>query len=514
MNDETVAVPRAATRTQRGFRAIGAVWVALRQVFFGVLPAAGIAALLFLLIREMRRDDIEVAPIAVPARLTDAGLSAEVVALRLLDQLEAAARFARTESVDRPTTELAGAQPDFNVPIAGLSLRSTAQLLRRVLGYRERRVTGEVVLEPGEKLSLRLRLSGHGQIADLRGYAVADIETLLRDAAPLIWRPLSPRLYAWWVADGIADQQQVRDRLAALRRVGVSVDAETARSIAFLTARSLVRSGRARDALPQFDALVESHPGWAAAWSGRALARAALYQLPAAVDDLRRAVALDPLWVAGHAQLARVLRDSNKPTEALAAADVALKLDPEDFDALYARANALRDLRRRDEAVAAAQQLMARHGGNPMSHVALGLALLRRNDRAEALAAFDAGLVAHARHGELLVGRAEALRALNRLDEALAVLDALTATAGAGWTAHDSRGWLLRRLGRHAEALGAFEEAIQRRPNVVWPNYGRAATLISLGRRDEGLAALQLVVAVDVDNLTEARADLWRLQAP
>lgn len=509
-----IAAPSARFRRTRQALAVSAlIWAGLRQFFFGILPATGLAILLFLLVREMRREDIEVAPIAVPAKLAEAGLTSEVIALRLLDQVEAAARAARAEVLERPTTELAGSQPDFNVPIAGLSLRSTAQLLRRVFGYPERRVTGELVLEPNDRLALRLRLSGHGQVADLRGHPASDVDGLLRDAAPLIWRPLAPRLYAWWVSENVRDQQQVRDRLASLRRSLATVDPETERTLLFLTARSLVRSGRSREALPLFERLVAEHPAWPGSWSGRALARAALNQAAGAVEDLRRAIALDPRWAAGHAQLANVLRISGHPAEALASVQAALALEPDDLGAMSTQIHALRDLRRPAEALAVAQRLVQVHADRPEAHNGMGWVLRSQNNLAGALAAFDAALALQPRHADSLIGRSDVLTALNRAEEALAAADAAIAVLPGSWSAHNARGWSLRRLGRHEDALAAFDRAIQRAEHAIWPHYGRAVTLATLNRTEEAAAALQQVVATDRDNVTGARRDLERLQA-
>jgi len=90
------------------------------------------------------------------------------VALRLLDQVVLVQNTVTAERLGQQRLELAGDQPDFNVPIAGLSLRALATLLRSVFGTPSRRITGEIVLEK-EQLKLRLRLAGHGLIADIDG---------------------------------------------------------------------------------------------------------------------------------------------------------------------------------------------------------------------------------------------------------------------------------------------------------------------------------------------------------
>ena len=139
------------------------LWAGFQSALFAVVPAVILLLLMALVVREIHQDTIEVAPIQVPARLAETGLTAEVVALRLLDQIAAAERVVTSERVVRPNVELVGQKPDFNVPIAGISLRALADIARNLLGIAPRRVSGEIILDE-DKLKLRLRLAGHGQI--------------------------------------------------------------------------------------------------------------------------------------------------------------------------------------------------------------------------------------------------------------------------------------------------------------------------------------------------------------
>ena len=137
------------------------LWTSFQAALFAVLPVIILVVLTIMIIREIHQDTIEVAPIQVPARLAETGLTAEVVALRLLDQIAAAERLVKSERVVRPNVELVGQKPDFNVPIAGISLRSLADIARNLLGIAPRRVSGEIIQDE-DKLKLRLRLAGHG----------------------------------------------------------------------------------------------------------------------------------------------------------------------------------------------------------------------------------------------------------------------------------------------------------------------------------------------------------------
>ena len=56
------------------------LWTKVQAVLFTVMPMIIGVVLIVLIVREINQDSIEVAPIQVPARLAETGLTAEVVA--------------------------------------------------------------------------------------------------------------------------------------------------------------------------------------------------------------------------------------------------------------------------------------------------------------------------------------------------------------------------------------------------------------------------------------------------
>ena len=140
MNEEQKNPPaEAATGKKHLVSTLMKLWGGFQAALFAVAPVIILVMLIFLIVREINQDSIEVAPIQVPARLAETGLTAEVVALRLLDQIAAAERVVTSERVVRPHVELIGQKPDFTVPIAGISLRSLADITRNLLGIPPRR---------------------------------------------------------------------------------------------------------------------------------------------------------------------------------------------------------------------------------------------------------------------------------------------------------------------------------------------------------------------------------------
>jgi tetratricopeptide (TPR) repeat protein len=363
-----------------------ALWDGLNGFVFRVVPLLLAGALVLLLLREMRREDIEIAPIQVPTKLAGAGLSPDVVALRLLDQVVLVQNTVAAERLGQQRLELADAQPDFNVPIAGLSLRSLATLLRSVLGTPSKRITGEIVLEK-EQLKLRLRLAGRGLIADIDGVPADEVDQLLAHAAPEIWRVIQPRLHAWHVAQTEPDQSVVREKMRALLR---SADGDVAieNTARGLIGRSYLREGRARDAFEVAEVMVQSNPEMGAAWYLRGLAQFRLGRVEAALEDYRRAQQLDPraIWV--HVALAEVYVQAGRLDDALSEIRKALVMQPLDPWALFHEGNVLLAMNRTREAMLATRRGLDQDPNSADLRHLLGRVWLKLGNQAEAANAF------------------------------------------------------------------------------------------------------------------------------
>jgi len=363
-----------------------AVWDGLYSFVFRVVPLLLAAAFVLLLLREMRREDIEIAPIQVPTRLAEAGLSPDVVALRLLDQVVQVQNTVTAERLGQQRLELAGDQPDFNVPIAGLSLRALATLLRSVFGTPSRRITGEIVLEK-EQMKLRLRLAGHGLIADIDGVPADAVDQLLGRAAPEIWRVIQPRLYAWHIAQHEPDQAIVRDRLRALlRSAGDDVATET--TARGLMGRSYLREGRARDAFDVAEIMINANPEQGAAWYLRGLAQFRLGRVEAALEDYRRAQQLDPRAVWVHVALAEVYVQAGRLDDALSEIRKALVMQPRDPWALFHEGTVLLAMNRTREAMLATRRGLDQDPNSADLRHLLGRVWLKLGNQAEAANAF------------------------------------------------------------------------------------------------------------------------------
>jgi len=364
-----------------------ALWDGLYSFVFRVAPLLLAVAFMLLLLREMRREDIEIAPIQVPAKLAEAGLSPDVVALRLLDQVILVQNTVTAERLGQQRLELAGDQPDFNVPIAGLSLRALATLLRSVFGTPSKRITGEIVLER-DQLKLRLRLAGHGLIADIDGVPSDAVDRLLGMAAPEIWRVIQPRLYAWHVAQNEPNQAVVRAKMRALLR-GAGGDVATENTARGLMGRSYLREGRARDAFEIAEIMIQNNPEVGAAWYLRGVAQFRLGRIEAALEDYRRAQQLDPRGIWVHVAVAEAYAQSGRLDEALTEIRKALAAQPRDPWALQYEGSILLAMNRLREAMLSVRRGLDQDPNSADLRLLLGRVLLRLGNQAEAAAAFQ-----------------------------------------------------------------------------------------------------------------------------
>jgi tetratricopeptide (TPR) repeat protein len=344
-----------------------------------------------------------------------------VVALRLLDQIAAAERVVTSERVVRPHVELVGQKPDFNVPIAGISLRSLADIARNLLGIAPRRVSGEIILNEN-KLKLRLRLAGQGQIADIGGFAPNQVDELLAAGAPEVWRFVFPKLYAWHLAQSLGVENEVRERLTRMLLLdGLDADAES--TVRALIGRSFLRSGRGEEAYALFSALIAKKPQDGGFIYGRGRAQFLMGRLDEAMQDYARARQLDPaaFWI--HTGVAQVIRARGDFAKALEEIEKGLTLRSDDPTAMTEKSEILLRLGRSQEAMNLVRQALVFDPYSPNAHLLLGKLRLAQYDSRGALESMTEATNRAPTSMEGHLGKAEALLFTGRTAEAEASLN-------------------------------------------------------------------------------------------
>lgn len=384
-----------------------------------LVPMVGGGILLVILVDELQRDGIEVQPISVPARLVEAGLTPDVVALRLTDALVQLQDSVGGEPRRRTGADVGGTHPDFTVPLTGLSLRSLVSTLRNMLGIPERRVSGEVTVD-GEMLRMRLRLSGQGVIADV---SAANPDALIRAGAPQVWRVVQPVLYAWWLSSEAPSEMEMRDTLTDMMH-GAGSDRVLMRTTQLLLSRSLTRTGEAEAALAISEAQLRDSPGYGPALHARGRALRELGRLDEAMAAFEASQRALPNVAFPRVGMAQVLRDRGQNQAAYDLLVQPVRDNAVDAQGRVELAYALVALGRAREALPLARRAVADDAKNPSAHAVLGTVLLALGQAEPALAAFETAISHGPLWGEAQLGRVEALMALGRAQAAQEALAA------------------------------------------------------------------------------------------
>jgi len=262
-----------------------------------------------------------------------------------------------------------------------------------------------------------------------------------------------------------------------------------------------------------------------------ALAKHRAGNLIEALNGYREAIGVAPAHRPAHQNLAVVLRQLNRPEEALASADAALALHPAHAGLHTARGRALSDLRRPEEALASHERAVALAPREALNHQNRGAVLLVLDRPQEALEAFERARAItpeaaqqHINVGVALdrLGRTEAAadafasaaalqptsveahrnlalmqRRLGRFEEALASVDRALALKTRDASLHLLRGNVLFELQRMDAALESYDRALALKPDDHNAHHGRGAALGSLQRLEEALAAYDVATALD-----------------
>ena len=504
-----VVVTAPAPRARFGWLVASLGWT-LRLAVMLLLVAGALAAAAWPVWRESESIDVEVMPIAVPAVMAARGLGPEVAATRLVDALDAVLSRTIQNSRNRPSKDDLGPIPAIAATGEGLSLRRLASLVRELRGLPVRRIAGEVTQSPDGRLAVRLRIPGVASFATAEAAEGDDLDQVFAAIAPDVWRRLNPLVFAWHVADGGGSEDAIRPKLVALAqdfRLPVQVEMR----VTVLYARSLVRSGRAAEAVATIEELERRAPIYPLLWNVKAQALADLGRVEAAKEAQKQAVLHEGITVWSHISSAHLLMKLGTPREALADLQSARRLSPNNFDAVMLESVVLLSTGRPAEALVLINRVVEARPTLPGVQEARGNALLANGRPDEALAAFDTEIARNPASPSARLARANALRALRRTEEALATIEDILRIAPRDCMAVTLHGWTLMEMGRHDQALGVFESLLRDRPDDVPALHGRGVALAVLGRRPEAIGSLNRAMELQPLNRRIA-AELARMR--
>jgi tetratricopeptide (TPR) repeat protein len=354
--------------------------------------------LLLIVIRELRREVLIIAPFHVPKRFSDVGLTGSVLADRVgaeITRLELQSHSAmRKDSFASPDDS--AASPDIQIPGTKLSSQFITGLLRQALRINPEQIEGSVVLrEPlgestnssGARLQVVVYVS-RGEGAKKEADILLDNEnpdTVVAKTAEAVLRIINPYLFACYSFDhfdyatadnvlrGIA-QDPLTDQLhraAVHNRLGIiqhdqghnaEAISEYQRAIEMMPSYmppysnlggALQDEGKLDQALSYYQKSISrdrhyslSYVGW-----GQILVKEGRYD--DAFGKFQQAIDAEPDSATAYIVWGKVLADQKRPDLALAKIQDGTRADPKDAGGFLALGDQLHAMHRNEDAIAA-----------------------------------------------------------------------------------------------------------------------------------------------------------------
>jgi tetratricopeptide (TPR) repeat protein len=215
-----------------------------------------------------------------------------------------------------------------------------------------------------------------------------------------------------------------------------------------------------------------------------------------AIAGLTRAAAMAPKDPRLQVQCGNLLRQLQRPADALICFDRAAVALPDNPAVLGNRGIALAELGRHQEAFACIDQVARLRPDDPNTLVNRGSMLVQLGRLTEALADYDRAIALRPDRAPIRINRANLLMDLRRPADALADYDrAMTLRPNHHPTIAD-RGNALLALDRPEAALAAYDAALRLDPNSAHTLDHRGKALQVLGRLDDAIASYDTAVRI------------------
>ncbi len=180
--------------------------------FVGLAIAAGIA---FMIWDASRSSGLLIEPFSVPPDLAARGMTGEVVAAKLLDQLsQMQAETNSARAAQSYTNDWGRSGLKLDIPETGISFTELNDFLREKLGH-DTHITGEIV-RTASGVSLTARAGGAG--AQSATGSEADLDALMQKSAESIYRLTQPFRYGMY----LASHDRVVEAIAVFQAVAKS----------------------------------------------------------------------------------------------------------------------------------------------------------------------------------------------------------------------------------------------------------------------------------------------------
>ena len=264
-------------------------------------------------------------------------------------------------------------------------------------------------------------------------------------------------------------------------------------------ANSLIEYGRLDLAAPVLRDLLAFDPGHAEAWYKLGNVLKDLNRPSEALASYHRAIELRPRYTAAHCNRGVVLLALGRLDEALSEFREAAEIDPNDAIAHYNCATAQHSLNQSAPAFESYSRALELNPGYAEAYFSRGRLHEESARWREALSDFDHVIAikpnirqAHFHHGNVLVQ-------FGRWDDALASYDRAVSCDPEHALAHLHRGNVLRQLQRWDDALSSYNRAIALKPDQMDGYFNRGVLFEQLKRFPEAVASFNLAIAIRPD---------------
>ena len=244
------------------------------------------------------------------------------------------------------------------------------------------------------------------------------------------------------------------------------------------------------------------NPTDASALARRGTASAARHDYAGAIADLTRACELAPGESSYFFERGRVYWQNRQPQPALADFDQAIRLKPDNLEALLARASLHARQNAPPDAIVADLEAADRAAPREAdAHLQIGQLYASIEQPAAAIVQYSKWIDSHPRDNLLMAQALNArcwARALvgQGLDQALADCNAALRARPGTASFLDSRGLVYLRQGNYDKAITDYDDALQKQPKIAWSLYGRGLAKVHKAKVSEGQSDIAAATAL------------------
>ena len=444
----------------------------------GIVSSASIMLLILMafavVVRETSRFAVRVEPIQVPTKFADVGYTPRVVAQHIIDEVNEIQTLGgnrRETKAWLPDEDLISIEgdwsgPDFIVPAAGMSIKSTVMYLRRLLPLPTIVVSGELLYaQVDDGLSLRLRINGERlptiTLLDQKDQLYKVLQELLQKGAYEIIAEINPPiagLYLFSTRDIQRFDKLVENKLATDNYNNQITKLRLLKSIL----RNEIRFENSK--IDSFIGSVEKDTQHKldspTDLINQGVALAARMDDKGAIEKYYKAIEVDPNSARAYHAVGHMLAKSGDQDKAITYFEKAIKLDSKYAVAYYSWGLALARKNDDDAAIEKYKQALDADPKYAWAYNAWGFALARKNDDDAAIEKYKQALDADSQYAIAYYNWGLALARKNDDDAAIEkykqALDANPQYA----SAYVALGFALHRKRDYKGAIERYKQAI------------------------------------------------------